>query len=109
MVAEKFFQRIDQARRLLELPEQATLEEIKANYHRLLTRWHPDHNQGSSDECLEMTRKIIAAYNILLAYCEQYRYSFSQKAVQSHLTAEEWWLERFGEDPLWGKVQHKSG
>jgi hypothetical protein len=48
-----------------------------------------------------MTQKIIAAYQMILAYCNQYQYSFSEETVNKHLTPEEWWFERFGNDPLW--------
>jgi len=37
------YQEITEARALLELPERATIEEIKSNYRRLMRKWHPDH------------------------------------------------------------------
>ena len=97
------FQQIDAARRLLELDERATMNEIKSNYRRLLGKWHPDRCDGNKDGCEEMTRKIVEAYRIILTYCEQYRFSFAKEEVNSYLSGEEWWFERFGADPLWGR------
>jgi hypothetical protein len=49
-----------------------------------------------------MTRRIISAYETLLDYCRHYRYDFSEEVVKRHQSPEEWWFERFGDDPLWG-------
>jgi hypothetical protein len=38
-----------------------------------------------------------------MEYCDSYAYSFSEEAVRRHLSPEEWWADRFGQDPLWGK------
>ena len=97
------FQQIDEARRLLELDEGATMNEIKANYRRLLGKWHPDRCDGNLDRCEEMTRKIIDAHKVIQAYCERYRFSFAKEEVNNYLSGEEWWFERFGDDPLWGR------
>ncbi len=97
------FKVITDARELLELPETASMAEIKTHYRRLLDKWHPDKCAGSKTKCTEMTQQLIAAYNILVNYCEQYKYSFTEEAVNMHLTPEEWWDKRFGDDPLWGK------
>lgn len=102
------YQRISEARKVLELPEAATMEEIKARYRRLLTKWHPDKNTEDQDTCTEMTRKIITAYQTIMDYCLRYRYSFSEETVRRHRSPEEWWLERFGDDPIWGSGK-KSG
>jgi len=50
-----------------------------------------------------MTRKIIAAYEIITVYCENYKYSFAREEVRRYLSVEEWWFDKFGNDPLWGK------
>ena len=97
------YQEIDQARKILDLPERATMEEIKENYRRLIRRWHPDRQKVSKKECTEMTVRIIDAYRTIIDYCSHYRFSFSEDEVRHHLSNEEWWLERFGDDPVWGK------
>ena len=50
-----------------------------------------------------MTRKIIDAHKVIQAYCERYRFSFAKEEVNNYLSGEEWWFERFGDDPLWGR------
>jgi DnaJ-class molecular chaperone len=96
------YQKISEARNLLELPEQATLKEIKANYKSLLYKWHPDKCDEKKDKCHEMTQKIIDAYKTIMNYCNQYKYSFSKEEVKKYLSEGEWWLERFGGDSVWG-------
>lgn len=91
------------AKELLGLPEQASLPEIKASYRKLLHRWHPDTCCGDKEECSEMTRRITAAYKIIVSYCNQYRYSFTEEALRQFDPESDWWEERFGADPLWGK------
>ncbi|MFO7932157.1 MAG: J domain-containing protein [Desulfosalsimonas sp.] len=96
------YEEITRARKLLELPEAATMEEIKAGYRRLMHRWHPDLCGQDKEKAHEMTRKITDAYRILLDYCTNYRYCFSEQAVKKQRSPEEWWMEQFGNDPLWG-------
>ncbi len=97
------YQEITSARTLLELEETASIQEIKTNYRRLIAEWHPDKCHENRDKCAEMTRRIISAYNTIQNYCRDYRYSFSKETVKRHLSPDQWWHERFGDDPLWGK------
>ena len=99
------FQKIDAARILLELPKHATMQELKSNYRVLIRKWHPDRCHENSEKCKEMTTRIIAAYRIISEYCKNYKFSFSKKEVSKYLSAEEWWMERFGHDPLWSNDQ----
>jgi len=96
------YQEITEARKLLELPERATMEEIKSNYKRLLSKWHPDKCRENNEQCNEVTKKIIAAYNIIITYCNQYQFSFTKEEVKNYLSEKEWWFERFGNDPILG-------
>ena len=72
------YQEITAARELLALPETATRKSIKTSYHRLLLAWHPDRCAENKEICIEMTRKIIAAYQTIMDYCRHYQYSFSE-------------------------------
>ena len=94
---------IIEAKELLELPDRASMEEIKSNYRRLIGRYHPDRCRDNDEECSETAKRIIAAYNNITLYCNQYKYSFAEEELKKHLSDEEWWFERFGVDPLWGK------
>ena len=97
------FKEITAARKLLELPETASMLKIKANFRRLLAEWHPDKCLENKKKCTEMTRRIISAHKKIMNYCEHYQYSFSKETVKRHLSPEEWWFDRFGDYPLWGK------
>jgi DnaJ-class molecular chaperone len=66
------YQQITEARNLLELPERASMEEIKSNYRNLIRQWHPDTSKETREKCTEVTAGIIAAYNTIIDYCNQY-------------------------------------
>lgn len=99
------YQEVNEARIILDLPETATIESIKSNYRRLLAKWHPDKCRENKEECTQMTRKIISAYKTIMDYCAHYQYSFREASVKRQLSPEEWWFERFGNDPLWGTTR----
>ena len=97
------FDEITEARNILGVPEQATLKEIKNRYRDLVRKWHPDRCGQDQKKCVEMTAKINTAYAVITEYCENYRFSMAREEVNKYLSREEWWLDRFGDDPLWGK------
>lgn len=97
------YKEITEARNILELPETATRETIRAHYRRLLARWHPDKGRADQGTCHDMTVRIVEAYRILVDYCKNYQYSFAEETVRQHMSPEEWWADRFGQDPLWGR------
>ncbi|MCG8553576.1 MAG: J domain-containing protein [Desulfobacterales bacterium] len=99
---------IAEAKELLNLPEQASMEEIKSIYRQLIMQWHPDKHPGNNEKCTEMTKKLTAAYKTICLYCNQYKYSFKKEALKQHLSAEEWWFDRFGHDPLWGNTKRNK-
>jgi len=90
------YQAITEARKLLGLSERATMDEIKARYRTLMQQWHPD-RCGDDPECLKKATRIVEAYNLILNYCNQYKYSFAEDEVKRHFSEEEWWLDRFGD------------
>ena len=93
---------IIEAKELLNLPESASMAEIKSNYRKLIMQWHPDKCNGNNEKCNEMTQQLNAAYKTVSLYCNKYKYSFAKEEVERYLSAEDWWSERFGNDPLWG-------
>ena len=99
---EHTYDKIVWARNILDLPESATMREIKDNYRRRIRKWHPDKCCEDQKTCREMTDKIIQAHKIIIDYCSQYRFSFSRQEVEKYLSAQEWWLKKFGADPVWG-------
>lgn len=96
---------IIKAKELLNLPERASMEEIKSNYKKLMMQWHPDKCHDNIEKCNEMTKKLTTAYETIRLYCRQYNYSFAEADLKQYLSAEEWWAERFGHDPLWGRAK----
>jgi len=62
---------------------------IKSSYRRMPAKWHPDTCQKNKDECAEMTRKIISAYQMINDYCAHYQYSFTENTVRKHRRPEE--------------------
>ena len=102
------YAKISEARKLLGLPEAASLTEVKAAYRNLAKKYHPDTCKDTNAEIKEKIRQIIAAYHTLLSYCEEYRISFARKEVNQYLTGKDWWVEHFGDDPLWGNPKTKK-
>ena len=76
------FEEIEEARRLLGLGEAATLKEIKSAYRRMASRYHPDKHSGSAcAENEEMMKRVNWAYKLLMEYCSDYKYTFSEEDV----------------------------
>lgn len=105
MTTKEEWQKIAVAKELLGLGDKATLAQIKGAYRRLSKKYHPDMAANSGD--LVTGRKIemqdlTAAYEVLLAYCSTYQYPLNPEENEP-LEGEDWWMDRFGQDPLWGK------
>lgn len=100
------WQQILAAKALLGLPDHATLKEIKAAYRKLCKEHHPD-LASDTDQSVIM-QEVNAAYAVLLDYCTGYRFPLTPPSEGSAgLDPEDWWLDRFGEDPLWGRKREK--
>jgi len=94
---------LDQARITLGLEERASLGEIKSAYHRLSKKNHPDLHDDSREKTEAMSR-ITSAYELLRDHCTRYRIPLvPQEDANDPYDAEDWWMDRFGQDPLWGK------
>jgi len=90
---------LQEALRVLGLGERAALREIKARHRELAKRHHPDTGNTSDPETI---RKVNAAYNILLDYVSNYRFSFAEDEFYEQNPEERIWMQ-FADDPLWGK------
>lgn len=82
---------------LLGLGERASLKEIKERYRQLARQHHPDAG-GEENQAMQ---EINAAYALLLAYVEDYRFSFAEEEFYEQ-QPEERLRRQFGDDPLWG-------
>jgi len=75
---------VEEARKLLGLPEEATLKEIKSAYRKLSLKYHPDKcSRKNQKECEDMFKKINWAHDILMGYCASYKYSFKKNDVEN--------------------------
>lgn len=75
------FEEVDEARKLLGLGEAATLKEIKSAYRRLAHRYHPDKHSGATEVDTEKIKRLNWAYQVLMDYCNDYKYSFREEGV----------------------------
>lgn len=98
----KEWQAIDDARKLLCLGDKATLGEIKRAYHRLSKEYHPDVAGQDHDKDDDTMYQLTAAYNLLMRYCKEYRFPLAKPEGDIY-DAEDWWMDRFGQDPLWSR------
>ena len=94
---ESAFDRIDKARKILDLPERASVRQIREHYHDLSRRWHPDLNREYSDPAGEKQQAINEAYRTLMDYCAGFEYSFRREDIQNFQSGEEFWWEHFGQ------------
>ncbi len=103
------WKKIVEAKTLLGLPDQASLEEIKKAYRRLSKEHHPDlagHKEASPEvQRLEMHR-LTEACQILVEYGKKYKIPLVPGEDQP-LDGEDWWMQRFGDDPLWSPGRGK--
>lgn len=100
------FTQINEARRLLGLGEDASLEEIKDSYRSLSLKYHPDRcKEADKKRCEEMFKKINHAKDIIGNYCANYRFSFKESDVKKNTMDREMYehLKRFY-DGLFGDL-----
>jgi len=91
------YEELREALEAFSLTGRATLQEIKARHRALVKRHHPDAGGGEN----ESIRQINAAYQVLLAYCRDYRFSFSREEFLEQ-RPEERLRQQFAQDPIWG-------
>lgn len=95
------WQKIGDAARVLGLGERASLAEIKKAYRRLSKERHPD-LAADPETAGPVMHELTEAYQVLLRYAERCRVPLAPDENEI-LDDEEWWMNRFGQDPLWGK------
>ena len=89
--------------KVLELDQSASEKEIKKAYRTASKKNHPDSAFAKKGKKAKKTmHEIIKAYETLLAYCNNYKYPLIPSENED-MEAEDWWMDRFGQDPLWGK------
>jgi hypothetical protein len=92
------------AAEVLGIPEHASLNEIRQTYYEQIKVWHPDVSQHDPAVSHEMTIRLKNAYDLLVDYCMNHPFSFRIEDLARDLeqSPADFWLERFGDDPIWG-------
>jgi DnaJ-class molecular chaperone len=92
------YRKLKNAAEILGLAERATLKQIKQRHRELVKKHHPDHAEEADPERI---RQVNAAYEVLAAYCDSYRYCFSEEEFLEQVP-EERMRRQFSGDPVWG-------
>lgn len=103
------WKKIIAAKTLLGLGDSATLAEIKKAYRRLSKKHHPDlapDGEETDGQKIAM-HDLTEAYKCLLEYCKDFRFPLMPGEDQP-LEGEDWWMERFGDDPLWSPKRYEK-
>jgi len=99
------FSELRSALALFGLGERATLRQVKLRYRQRVKENHPD---LCPDEDSEQIKDINQAYRLLLDYCSNYRFCFSEEEFLEQYP-EERLRRQFGWDPVWsGEPEHKG-
>ena len=103
------YNKIDEARKVLELVERATIPEIKEAYRKLSLKYHPDKcKEKDQKKCEEKFKQINNANEVLIEYCLRYRFPFKglddvegqeDKQMKDHMKRfyDGWWGDLNGE------------
>jgi preprotein translocase subunit Sec63 len=100
------WQKIAAARKTLGLKERASVEEIRQVYRQLAKKNHPD-LAADPEAAGKRMHELIDAYRVLLDYGARYQLPLRPDAGDM-LEDEDWWMNRFGCDPLWGRGDKKD-
>ena len=95
------WQEVFAAKELMGLGDSATLGEIKRGYRHKCKEYHPD-LMGDDKAKGDMMRNLTRAYDVLMNHYNQFKIPLIPPDGET-LEAEDWWMDRFGHDPLWGK------
>jgi DnaJ-class molecular chaperone len=92
------YQDLKKATGIFGLGERATLAQIRDKHRELVKAHHPDRSKCTDPEAI---REINCAYEILMAYCKDYKFCFSEEEFLEQ-TPTERLRRQFGWDPVWG-------
>ncbi len=71
---------IEEALKILDIPHFVTKSEIKKRYKELAAKYHPDRSAESNKMA-----QINEAYNLIMEYVENFRYSFDHNEISKQL------------------------
>lgn len=70
---------------VLEVPRNASADDIKKQYRLLALKWHPDKN-ANSEEATEMFKEVSAAYTVLSSTKERKWYDEHRESILRYVT-----------------------
>ncbi|MDD5659802.1 MAG: DnaJ domain-containing protein [Actinomycetota bacterium] len=78
------FKDVDNARKVLELSDVSSIENIKNSYRKLILKYHPDKYYDSQDKDTyeEKVKEINNSYKIIMNYCLKYPISLNRDKVK---------------------------
>jgi hypothetical protein len=92
---------------ILGLGDRATLPEIKQAFRSYSKNHHPD-IVGDSPENRQKMQLATEGYQALVAYCTQFQFPLVLESSELEIDDEDWWMNKFGQDPVWGKPTGKE-
>jgi len=69
--------KIKEALDFMDIPPLSSIKDIKRQYKKLSKKYHPD-IIGDND----MMQKLIDSYNLLMDYCENYKFTFDEYEIK---------------------------
>jgi DnaJ-class molecular chaperone len=95
---------IPEAAEVLGITGRVSLKGIHLRFHELVKEWHPDVSQHDSHLSHITFIRIKEAYDILVEYGMNYELSFQAEDIRENndYDSQEFWMSRFGDDPIWG-------
>lgn len=75
---------------MLELPRDATEDDIKRSYKKMALKWHPDKNLDRKEECAAYFVLLQQAYEVLIdpqerAFYDKHRENIIRGCKFSHI------------------------
>jgi DnaJ-class molecular chaperone len=73
------FEDLDKARRILKLDSEVKIKEIKDSFRKLVKETHPDTaKERNKEDSIKRFREISWAYEIIMNYLSNYKFSFKE-------------------------------
>jgi len=69
--------KIKEALEFMDIPPLSSIKDIKRQYKKLSKKYHPDIIGDN-----EMMHKLNEAYNVLMDYCENYKFTFDEYEIK---------------------------
>jgi len=98
-------QKINQARKTLQLKETATPAEIKKQYHKLTKKHHPDQTNPKNNKKMQ---EINQAYQLLQQHIQQTPIPLTPQTIKETKTTHQKHIESFTQDWMWTPHNKKT-